>query len=96
MIRERTLSGIKAARAAGKIIGRPRRVFRRDEVVRLRDVEGLSWRAIGTKLDIQAMTAVGAYKTFNTENGTCTETASPKKAAAPLKGRPRKLVYENA
>jgi len=96
MIRERTLSGIQAARAAGKVIGRPRRVFRRDEVVRLRDLEGLSWRAIGAKLDIPAMTAVDAYKTFNTENGTCTETALPKKAAAPLKGRPRKIVYENA
>jgi hypothetical protein len=33
---------------------------------------------------------VAAYKTFTTENGTCTETATPKKAAAPLKGRPRK------
>jgi putative DNA-invertase from lambdoid prophage Rac len=92
MIRERTLSGIKAARAAGKIIGRPRRVFRRDEVVRLRDEQGLSWRAIGAKLDIPAMTAVDAYKTFNTENGTCTETATPKKAAAPVKGRPRKVA----
>jgi putative DNA-invertase from lambdoid prophage Rac len=95
MIRERTLSGIQAARAAGKIIGRPRRVFRRDEVVRLRDHAGLSWRAIGKQLDIPAMTAVGAYKTFNIENGTCTETATPKKAAAPLKGRPRKLVPTN-
>ena len=47
MIRERTLSGIKAAQAAGKVVGRPKRVFRRDEVVRLRDQEGLSWRAIG-------------------------------------------------
>ena len=44
MIRERTLSGIKAAQAAGKVVGRPKRVFRRDEVVRLRDEEGLSWR----------------------------------------------------
>jgi DNA invertase Pin-like site-specific DNA recombinase len=35
MIRGRTLSGIKVAQAAGKIIGRPKRVFRRDEVVRL-------------------------------------------------------------
>jgi putative DNA-invertase from lambdoid prophage Rac len=34
MIRERTLSGIKAAQAAGKVIGRPKRVFRRDEVSR--------------------------------------------------------------
>ena len=62
MIRERTLSGIKAAQAAGKIVGRPKRIFRRDEVIRLRDQEGLSWRAIGTKLGIPAMTALDSYK----------------------------------
>jgi putative DNA-invertase from lambdoid prophage Rac len=90
LLRERTLSGIRAAQAAGKHVGRPKRVFRRDEVVRLRDIEGRSWRAIAAKLDIPAMTAVEAYKTFNAEAGTCTETATPKKAAAPLKGRPRK------
>jgi len=45
MIRERTLSGIRAAQAAGKVVGRPKRVFRRDEVVRLRDEEVFSWRA---------------------------------------------------
>ena len=50
MIRERTLSGIRAAQAAGKQVGRPKRIFRRDEVVRLRDEENLSWRAIGAKL----------------------------------------------
>lgn len=61
MIRERTLSGIRAAMAAGKAVGRPKRVFRRDEVVRLRDEEGLSWRAIGAKLGIPAMTAVDSY-----------------------------------
>jgi hypothetical protein len=71
MIRERTLSGIKAAQAAGKIVGRPKRVFRRDEVVRLRDEDGLSWRAIGTKLGIPAMTAVDSYR------NTCTETVPP-------------------
>jgi hypothetical protein len=38
------------------------------------------------------MTAVEAYKTFNTENGTCTETALPKNAVPPRKGRPRKLA----
>jgi DNA invertase Pin-like site-specific DNA recombinase len=96
MIRERTLSGIRAAQAAGKTVGRPKRVFRRDEVVRLRDQEGLSWRAIGTKLGIPAMTAVDGYKTFNSENGTCTETASPKNAVPPLKGRPRKHSAKNA
>jgi len=67
MIRERTLSGIKAAQAAGKIIGRPRRVFRRDEVVRLRDQESLSWRAIGKKLSIAAMTALDSYRSGRTE-----------------------------
>src|SRR5579864_6334708 len=30
MIRERTLSGIRAAQAAGKVVGRPKRIFRRD------------------------------------------------------------------
>jgi len=68
MIRERTLSGIHAAQAAGKVVGRPKRVFRRDEVVRLRDVEGLSWRAIGKELGIPAMTALDSYR------GGCTET----------------------
>ena len=81
MIRERTLSGIKAARAAGKTIGRPKRVFRRDEVVRLRDEEGLSWRAIGTQLGIPAMTALDSYR-----NG-CTETVVPE---LPIAGGKRK------
>lgn len=71
MIRERTLSGIKAAQAAGKVVGRPRRIFRRDEVARLRDQEGLSWRAIGKKLEIPAMTALDSYR----QSAPCTETA---------------------
>ncbi len=58
MIRERTLSGIRGAQAAGKIVGRPKRIFRRDEVVRLRDEEGLSWQTIGKKVKIPAMTAL--------------------------------------
>jgi putative DNA-invertase from lambdoid prophage Rac len=75
IIKERTLAGIHHARANGKTLGRPKRVFRRDEVVRLRDVEGLSWRMIGQKLSIPAMTAVDAYRT----NSTCTEIATPVK-----------------
>jgi hypothetical protein len=62
MIRERTLSGIRAAQASGKVAGRPKRVFRRDEVARLRDEEGLSCRAIGRKLGIPAMTALDSYR----------------------------------
>jgi DNA invertase Pin-like site-specific DNA recombinase len=81
MIRERTLSGIKAARAAGKIIGRPKRIFRRGEVVRLRDEEGLSWRAIGKQLDIPPMTALDSYRTG------CTETVRSNK---PVPGDKRK------
>jgi hypothetical protein len=49
-------------------------------------------RAIAAKLEIPVMTTVEAYKTFNTENGTCTETATPKNALPPRKGRPRKLA----
>lgn len=67
IIQERTLSGIKAAKEAGKIIGRPKRIFRRDEVLRLRDEEGLSWRAIGKKVGIPAMTALDSYRTGCTE-----------------------------
>ena len=84
MIRERTLSGIRAAQAAGKVVGRPKRVFRRDEVVRLRDVEGLSWRAIGKQLGIPAMTALDSYR-----NG-CTETAFPKTSV--LSGKRKKTA----
>ena len=61
IIRERTLSGVQAAKAQGKVLGRPKRVFRRDEVVRLRDQEGLSWRAIAKRLDVPVSTAVDAY-----------------------------------
>jgi putative DNA-invertase from lambdoid prophage Rac len=68
LLRERTLSGIKNARAKGKQIGRPMKVFRRDEVVRLRDAEGLSWRVIGERLNVPAMTAYNCYKTHRTTN----------------------------
>ena len=87
MIRERTLSGIKAAQAAGKIVGRPKRIFRRDEVVRLRDEGGLSWRAIGTKLGIPAMTALDSYRTGCTETvpaevAVCSDKRNKKSVAA--------------
>jgi putative DNA-invertase from lambdoid prophage Rac len=54
LIKERTLSGIAAARAKGKTLGRPKRVFRRDEVVRLRD-SGMRWRAVARTLGIPVM-----------------------------------------
>lgn len=58
LIRERAMAGLKQYRhdyQAGK-------VFRRDEVVRLRDEAGTSWRAIGKKLAIPAMTALDSYQ----------------------------------
>lgn len=78
IIRERTLSGIRAAQAAGKVVGRPKRVFRRDEVVRLRDDEGMSWRAIGKKLGIPAMTALDSYR--QATPAICTEAVATEKA----------------
>ena len=62
IIRERTLSGVRLAKAKGKTIGRPRRMFRRDEIVTLRDTDGLSWRAIATRLGVPVMTVVDAYR----------------------------------
>jgi DNA invertase Pin-like site-specific DNA recombinase len=68
-ISDRTKAGLARARRQGKVPGRPKRVFRRDEVVRLRDEERMSWRAIAAALDIPVMTAVDAYR--------CTEMVAP-------------------
>jgi len=81
IIKERTLSGVRAARANGTVLGRPKRVFRRDEVIRLRDQEGLSWRAIATQLKLPVSTVVDAYS--------CTEKVPRKASAAAGKTKPR-------
>lgn len=60
MIRERTVSGVRAAKARGKVLGRPRRVFRRDEVLRLR-AAGESWSAIAQQLGVAVSTVRDAY-----------------------------------
>jgi putative DNA-invertase from lambdoid prophage Rac len=78
LIRERTIAGVRAARANGKTLGRPKRIFARDEVARLRDKQGLSWRAIAKELKIPVMTAVDAYRN-------CTEIASPEPPLSPAK-----------
>lgn len=74
LIRERTVAGVRAARANGKTLGRPRRVFRRDEAIRLRN-EGKSWREIAKRLDVPLTTVVDACR--------CSEIAAPK---APVPG----------
>ena len=47
----------KAARANGKMLGRPKRVFRRGEAMRLRE-QGTSWRRIAAELDVPVTTVV--------------------------------------
>lgn len=84
IIRERTLSGVRAAKANGKVLGRPRRVFRRDEVVRLRDQDGMSWRAIAKALGLPVSTVVDAYR--------CTEIAPSKKGTTRAKTNPSSVA----
>lgn len=51
LIRERTASGVAAARAAGKTLGRPRRVFDREKAITLHQ-EGKSLREIARTLGV--------------------------------------------
>jgi DNA invertase Pin-like site-specific DNA recombinase len=57
LIRERTLSGLHAARAKGQKLGRKPRVFRRDLAVQMR-AEGKSWRVIARELGVPVSTVV--------------------------------------
>jgi len=61
MIRDRTVSGVRAAKSRGKTLGRPRRVFRRDEVAAMR-AAGSSWSAISKALRIPASTVRDAAR----------------------------------
>jgi DNA invertase Pin-like site-specific DNA recombinase len=68
IIRERTVCGVRAARAKGKKLGRPKRVFRRDEVARLREA-GHSWRAIAKQLNVPVSTIIDSSKGIYEEPG---------------------------
>ena len=61
LIRERVTAGVRVAKARGKQVGRPKRIFRRDEAVRLR-AEGKSWRTIAHLLDVPVATLIDACK----------------------------------
>jgi DNA invertase Pin-like site-specific DNA recombinase len=61
LIRERVTAGVRAARAKGTQLGRPRRVFRRDEALRLRQ-SGMSWRQIAAELKVPVTTVVEACR----------------------------------
>jgi DNA invertase Pin-like site-specific DNA recombinase len=51
LIRERVSAGVRNARAAGKHLGRPRRIVNQDEIIRLK-AEGLSLRQIAQTLGV--------------------------------------------
>jgi len=61
IIRERVQAGVRAAKANGTRLGRPQRVFRRDEVVRLR-AEGMSWRKLAQTLNVPMSTVIDASR----------------------------------
>lgn len=61
IIRERVQAGVERARVRGKRLGRPRRIFHRDQVEKLR-VEGLSYRQIGKRLGISPALALRVYR----------------------------------
>lgn len=61
MIRERVISGIRNAKINGKSLGRPKRIFRRDEAIAMR-ASGKSWREIARHLKVPMSTVIDACK----------------------------------
>lgn len=64
MIRECVVSGLRTAKTSGKRLGRPRKVFRRDEAFALRS-EGMSWRKISKLLNVPMSTVIDACRSEN-------------------------------
>lgn len=67
VIRERVIAGMEYAHdhgtKSGRPIGRPKRIFRRDQVAELRQA-GLSWRAIANSLGVGYGTARQAWRSL--------------------------------
>ena len=59
LIAERVKAGVAEAKRKGKHCGRPKRIFRRDRVLKLRK-KGMSWRKIAAKLKLPMSTIRGA------------------------------------
>lgn len=64
IIGERVRAGVRNARAKGMQLGRPQRVFRRDQARQMR-AQGLSWRAIAQTLDVPMSTVIDACRSEN-------------------------------
>ena len=71
-ISERVRSGLERARShgtrSGKSVGRPRVVFRRDQVVELRN-QGISWRQISKTVGVGVTTVRRAYQSMKAKQG---------------------------
>jgi DNA invertase Pin-like site-specific DNA recombinase len=59
---ERVRAGVKEAQRTGKHCGRPKRIFRRDQVIELR-AKGMSLRAIAKQLKLPLTTVADTLKT---------------------------------
>jgi len=74
VIRERVKAGLEHAKRfgtkSGKPIGRPKRVFDRDQVVLLRS-QGLSWPAIARRLHLGVGTVVRVYQERERQTAPC-------------------------
>lgn len=81
LIRERMLAGLANARQKGVRVGRPKRVFRRDEVVRLWENERMSWRAIAALMSVPASTVRDAYQCARAKLGRKPAAAKAKNTA---------------
>ncbi len=66
LIRERVKAGVARARARGRRLGRPQKIFRRDKVQQLRDL-GMSFREIGKQLGISAALAFKLCRNEHTD-----------------------------
>jgi DNA invertase Pin-like site-specific DNA recombinase len=74
LIRERVKAGVVNARAKGKQLGRPGKVFHRDQAIEMRQ-QGLSWRAIARELGVPVTTV----------RDCCAEIPSQSRRLSPLK-----------
>src|SRR5271169_5939974 len=61
IIRERVCAGVRAAKANGTRLGRPKRVFRREEAIALRK-QGMSWRNVAKALEMPMSTVIDACR----------------------------------
>jgi DNA invertase Pin-like site-specific DNA recombinase len=75
LIRERVRSGLAAARARGKRIGRPRKIVDAVEIARLR-AGGASWRRIAAQLGVSVGTAYAVAQS-RSKNALCENSATP-------------------